>query len=81
MFAGRRVPGCEYCLKAFIDIDDGPKVVTDGSWLANNNGPVRRAEIYYGLDYDGTREQPNWNNVGFDAANWSPAAVIAAPKG
>ena len=81
MFAGRRVSGCEYCLKACIDIADGPKIVTDATWLANNNGPVRRAEIYYGLDYDGTREQPNWNNVGFDAAKWTNATVIAAPKG
>ncbi|MBR6058569.1 MAG: family 78 glycoside hydrolase catalytic domain [Victivallales bacterium] len=81
MFAGRRVPGCEYCFKACLDIDNATKIVTDATWLANDQGPVRRAEIYYGIDYDGTREQPFWNDVGFDASKWSSAIVIPAPKG
>lgn len=78
---GYRVMGTELCLKALLEIDGKVAVVTDGSWQASDGGPVRRAEIYYGLDYDGTREQPGWNCNDYKADGWASAGVIAAPKG
>ncbi len=48
------------------------KVVSDGSWRATRNGPVRVADILNGETYDARREMPGWDAVGFDASSWHP---------
>jgi alpha-L-rhamnosidase len=45
-------------------------IITDGSWKANQDGPVRANEIYYGEDYDARKENPAWCKPGFDDRNW-----------
>ena len=47
------------------------EVITDVSWRAAKAGPVRRAGIYYGEDYD-AREDASWMRTG--RTDW-PAAV------
>ena len=70
-----------YRLLAALDVEtaDGRRgsIVTDRSWQANADGPVREAEIYRGMLYDGTREQPGWNSDCRDFG-WKPARELAA---
>ena len=78
--SGSRNEG-DYRLLATLDLEmeggERRSVVTDGSWQANADGPVREAEIYRGMCYDGTREQPGWNSDGRDFG-WLPARPLAA---
>ena len=73
-----------YRLLAALDVEtaDGGRqcVVTDASWQASEDGPVREAEIYRGMLYDGTREQPGWNSDCRDFG-WTPARPLAAVGG
>lgn len=56
---------------------DGTKayVPTDGSWQYYGEGPWRYAGNFNGETYDATKEVPEWNETGFDAAAWRAAAV------
>ena len=78
-------PAPQYCLRMRLDIEraDGTlqSVVSDGTWQATDAGPIRRSEIYYGEDYDATREQPGWDSPGFTAAGWIPALTLPCPDG
>ena len=75
----------QYCLKLCLDseMNNGSNlsIVSDESWKAIDNGPVRRAEIYYGEIYDATKEQPGWDQPDFDAASWIQAITLTAPAG
>ena len=53
-------------------------LVTDGSWQASGDGPIRASGIYAGEDIDARRAQTGWSTAGFDASGWSPARVEAA---
>ncbi len=55
-------------------------IVTDPSWLATADGPIRRSGIYFGETYDATKEMPGWDRPGFAAAGWSPVQPLAHPK-
>ena len=55
------------------------RVVSDETWRASRNGPVRAADILKGETYDARREMPGWDAPGFDAAAWHPA-VAAGPE-
>lgn len=62
-------------------------LVTDHTWKATNEGPLRFSGIYDGEIYDAQREMAGWNCVGFDDAAWSAvlaervsAAVPLVPK-
>ena len=78
---GARNVGAHRLLAALdVETADGmQRVVTDASWQASSEGPVREAEIYRGMLYDGTREQPGWNADARDFG-W-PAARVLAPAG
>ncbi|NLX05480.1 MAG: family 78 glycoside hydrolase catalytic domain [Phycisphaerae bacterium] len=69
-----------FCLLMRLDIEvaDGSTqtIVTDQSWQATNDGPIRRAGIYFGETYDGTKEMLGWDEPGFVAAGWSPVRVL-----
>ncbi|WP_395344432.1 family 78 glycoside hydrolase catalytic domain [Ningiella sp. W23] len=49
------------------------KVLSDESWQASLEGPIRFASIYDGEKYEQAREMPGWSGTGFDASNWLPA--------
>lgn len=51
------------------------RIVTDSSWRATRNGPVRAADLLNGETYDARREMPGWDGVGFDDAAWRPVEV------
>ena len=70
-------------LRLYVELSDGTTqtVVSDASWQATNDGPIRQAGIYRGETYDATREMPGWDRPGFAAAGWSPVAVLPHPDG
>ena len=78
-------PKAQPCLLMRLDIDlaDGRKqtILTDSSWQATTDGPIRRSGIYYGETYDGTKELPGWDRPGFAATGWAPAQVLPFPDG
>lgn len=51
-------------------------IVTDPSWSATADSPIRRSGIYFGEEYDATKEKPGWDRPGFEAAGWTPAEVV-----
>ncbi len=62
-------------------------VVTDDTWLATQQGPIRFASIYDGENYDQSMEMPGWTSTSFEAKNWSQVIVedldenvVIAPK-
>lgn len=65
-----------------IDYTDGTSevIITDESWKATSDGPIRRDGIYYGEDYDATREMPGWNKTGFDDKNWQSVKTASYPE-
>ncbi len=73
-----------FCLLMRLDIElaDGSKqtVVTDPSWQATTDGPIRRAGIYFGETYDATKEIDGWDQPGFADAGWRPAEVLPYPE-
>lgn len=62
-----------------IRYEDGrtQTIVTDGSWRATTNGPLRFSGIYDGEVYDARQEMPGWCEARFDDAAWS--GVVAEP--
>ena len=79
----RRPARCCLLLRLDLELRDGSTqtVVTDSTWQATNDGPIRCAGIYRGEAYDATRELPGWDQPGFAAAGWSPVAVLPHPDG
>lgn len=61
------------------EYEDGSRdsVVTDASWLATINGPVRTSGIYDGERYDAHFDMPGWDQPGYAANGWSH--VIETP--
>jgi len=76
---GRRLygPAPQLLLQIEIDKADGTRqtIVSDGTWTATREGPIRISEIYHGEDYDARNEMPGWDAAGFDDRGWRPAAV------
>jgi alpha-L-rhamnosidase len=72
------------CLLMRLDIElaDGSTqtIVTDPSWQATTDSPIRRSGIYFGEMYDATKEMPGWDKPGFAAAGWSTAEALVAPE-
>jgi alpha-L-rhamnosidase len=71
------------CLLMRLDLElaDGSTrtLVTNSSWQATNDGPIRRSGIYYGEAYDAAKEMPGWDRPDFAAAGWSSAVVLPHP--
>ena len=68
-------PSLLFELEAQHDGAPATRVVSDGSWRATRNGPVRAADILNGETYAAQREMPGWDAVGFDASSWHAVAV------
>ena len=45
-------------------------IVTDRSWKAFQNGPVRRNNVKQGELYDARKELQGWTDIGFDDSRW-----------
>ncbi len=77
------MPRARFCLLMRLDVElaDGATqtIVTDGSWRATTDGPIRRTGIYFGETYDGGKEMPGWDQPGFAAAGWRPVQVLPCP--
>ena len=60
----------ELLLQLEITFQDGrtETIVSDGSWQATLDGPIRVSSIYDGETYDARNEMPGWNKFGFDHA-------------
>ena len=55
-------------------------IVTDGSWKALAETPVRFADFYMGTHYDARMETPGWDAPGFDDGAWEPVQVLRRVK-
>ena len=75
----------QFCLLMRLEVElaDGSTqtIVTDPSWQATNNGPIRRADIYFGERYDATKEIPGWDQSGFNLIGWLPVQILPCPDG
>ena len=60
-----------------IDYTDGTSslIVTDDSWKATNEGPIVKNGLYFGENYDATKNLTNWNKVGYNDSNWKKVSI------
>jgi len=60
-----------------LTYQDGRKerIVTDESWTATLNGPIRASSIYDGETYDACKELPGWNKAGYNNSAWDPVVA------
>jgi alpha-L-rhamnosidase len=65
-----------------IEFADGSHqtVVSDQTWKASE-GPILRNNVYLGELYDARKEQPGWNEPGFDDAAWHQPGLAQEPVG
>ncbi|KAA3616014.1 MAG: hypothetical protein DWQ05_09655 [Calditrichaeota bacterium] len=65
-----------------IELIEGSKeiIISDTSWKTAY-GPILHNGLYNGEIYDARRENPGWNESGFDDSNWSRAQIVRAPEG
>lgn len=68
--------------KMIITYTDGTthEIISDENWKYSFS-PITFNCIYGGEDYDATREQPRWNQPGFNDSAWKPVVVQHPPKG
>jgi len=86
-FYGRRLA---LLVQMDIEFADGTTqtLITDGTWKATTDGPVRKACILDGEIYDARKEMPGWDSPGFNDSAWAPvevrdpidAALVAQPN-
>ena len=60
--------------------DEKQIICTDDTWRVDD-GPIAFSCIYGGEDYDARKEQPGWNQPGFDDSHWKPVRVVKGPGG
>jgi alpha-L-rhamnosidase len=70
-------------LQLELEYADGSKqtVVSDNSWKASVDGPVRGNNEYDGEEYNALKEMPGWDQPGFDDGKWLQAELMEAPGG
>ncbi len=54
------------------------RIVTDGSWRATREGPIRSADLLNGETYDARLEQPGWDKPGFNEPAWQSVDIAAS---
>jgi alpha-L-rhamnosidase len=52
-------------------------IVSDQTWKASDQGPIRFSGIYNGEIYDARKEIPGWNKVGYDDSAWASVTTEA----
>jgi alpha-L-rhamnosidase len=55
-------------------------IASDGSWRRHESA-TRSDSQYAGESYDARLAQPGWDEPGFDASQWEPAAELEPPAG
>ena len=55
-------------------------IISDDTWKWDE-GPILKDNVYLGEVYDARREQPGWNNTGFDDLQWEKTVVADPPGG
>ncbi len=60
-----------------IDYSDGTSslIVTDDSWKATNAGPIVKNGIYYGEEYDATKNLEGWSRAGYNDNAWKKVSI------
>ncbi|MBB5352129.1 alpha-L-rhamnosidase [Haloferula luteola] len=71
----------ELLLQLEITDENGKRttLVTDDSWMATADGPLRFSGIYDGETYDARKELTGWDQPGYDSAQWR--GVTTSPVG
>ncbi|MFQ5629373.1 MAG: glycoside hydrolase family 78 protein [bacterium] len=66
-----------FLLQLEIEFEDGSKqtIASDGSWKILADGPIRSADNFLGEVYDLRKEQPGWDQLGYDDSHWQPVYV------
>lgn len=61
-----------------VEYSDGSTqtIISDNSWKSTNNGPITKNGLYYGEDYDATKELIGWNKPGYNDNYWK--SVVTA---
>ena len=69
-------------LQFVADFTDGTSqtIVTDESWKVGE-GPMLRNSVYLGEVYDARKEQPGWDQPGFNDSSWQPAVITTKSVG
>jgi alpha-L-rhamnosidase len=70
-------------LQLEIEYTNGEKktIVSDDTWKLNVDGSIRTNNEYDGEEYDATKEQAGWNNIGFNDRKWLATELVTAPEG
>lgn len=55
-------------------------IVSDETWKVSRS-PILFDMVFYGEHYDARKEQPGWNEPGFDDSAWQSAALKNKPEG
>lgn len=63
----------ELLLQLEVEYIDGTSftLLSDETWKATFEGPIRSSSIYNGEHYDANKELPDWSRVGCDEGAWS----------
>ncbi len=66
------------CAKFVVRYDDKSEqtFVTDDTWAAYGNGPVRRDDLFWGEYYDARYEIGDWTVFGYNCEGWSSASLL-----
>jgi alpha-L-rhamnosidase len=69
-------------LELRLDYADGrtATICSDPLWKTSDSA-ITFSSIYSGESHDARREQPGWDQPGFDDRAWTPALPVDAPKG
>lgn len=70
-------------LQLHIRLADGAiqSVVSNDHWKATDHGPICANNEYDGEVYDARLRMRGWDQPGFNAAAWKPAAALKSPGG
>ncbi|MDR1880055.1 MAG: glycoside hydrolase family 78 protein [Tannerellaceae bacterium] len=88
-FFSMRIPGVRHfgypkmILQLEVDYADGGKtvVVSDDTWMATADGPIRSNNEFDGEAYDARKELTGWAAPGFNDAGWLQAEIVPSPGG
>jgi len=69
------------CAEIVMTQQDGTvqRIGTDASWRTAD-GPIVFSHVLAGEDFDARRQQSGWDRPGFDATDWQPVRIAAAPQ-
>ena len=69
-----------FILQLNVDYTDGAHAeVVSGSGWKHGDSPILENSLYHGETYDARKEQPGWDQPGFDDSKWTEAEEAPAP--